>query len=60
MHKKFVLRSRVESREGVTRIAALEAEVERLMALAKSTEEELRSRRLGALYSCGFSSVTQK
>lgn len=45
MHKKFVLRSRVEARDRVARTASLEAEAERFLKLLKSTEDELHKRR---------------
>lgn len=45
MHKKFVMRSRVEAREVTGKMAALQTELERLRELQTSTEEQLRGRR---------------
>lgn len=45
MHKKYILRSRVEARGSVAKTTALEAEVERLRGLLKRTEEDLHGKR---------------
>eukprot|EP00752_Nemacystus_decipiens_P008313 g7431.t1 len=44
MHKKFVMRTRVEAREVNGKMAALEIELQRLRELQNSTEEQLRGR----------------
>lgn len=45
MHKKFVLRSRIEARDVVAKVTALEAEINRLTTLIDATEEELHAKR---------------
>lgn len=45
MHKKFVMRSRLEARDVDGKMSALQTELERLRGLHTSTEEQLRGRR---------------
>ena len=48
MHKKYVVRSRVEARDTAKRIEILQAEIDRLEAVLKCTEGELYEKRCSA------------
>lgn len=53
VHKKFVLRSRIESREEAARVASLEAELERVATLSRNTEQYLEEKRSGEMLTRG-------